>query len=76
MPWKPEDALKHTKKADTPDEQQRWAATANSVLKSSGSDALAIRIANKTMLKPKHKTEAQESESKSQVKKDARKKKY
>jgi len=33
MPWKPSDAQEHTKAADTPEKQKRWAAVANSVLK-------------------------------------------
>lgn len=46
MPWKPSDATKHTKNADTAAKQKRWASTANSVLKESGDDAKAIRVAN------------------------------
>jgi len=46
MPWKPSDAPKHTKKANTAAEKQQWAKTANSVLKDGGSEAKAIRTAN------------------------------
>lgn len=51
MPWKASDATKHTKKADTPSKQSAWAKTANSVLKESGDEAKAIRIANAEMTK-------------------------
>lgn len=53
MPWKPADAQKKNKKADTPAEKKRWAATANAVLKDSGDDAKAIRIANASIKKKK-----------------------
>jgi hypothetical protein len=46
MPWTPKDANKKTKKADTPKEQKEWSKTANKVLKSTGSDATAIKVAN------------------------------
>lgn len=53
MPWKPSDAVKHNKKVNTPEEQKKWAATANSVLKETGDDAKAIRIANASVGKKK-----------------------
>ena len=51
MPWKPSDALEHTKKADTPAKQKRWAAVANSALsdcegETKACEASAIRQAN------------------------------
>lgn len=49
MPWKPSDAKKHTKKADTPKEQEKWAKTANSTLKKTGDEARAVRTANATI---------------------------
>lgn len=51
MPWKPSDAQKKNKKADTPAEKKKWASVANSVLKDSGDDAKAIRIANASISK-------------------------
>lgn len=51
MPWKPSDAPKKNKKADTPAEKKQWAATANAVLAKSGDDAKAIRIANASISK-------------------------
>jgi hypothetical protein len=46
MPWAPSDAIKHTKKADTPEKQRQWAEVANKVLDKTGNDAEAIREAN------------------------------
>lgn len=46
MPWKSKDAMKHTKKADTPKEQKMWAKIANAALRSGKDEAAAIRIAN------------------------------
>jgi len=47
MPWKPGDGpARHTKQADTPAKKKQWASTANSVLKESGDEGKAVRIAN------------------------------
>lgn len=46
MPWSPRDALRHTKKADTPAKQRQWRDVANQTLKRTGDDAKAIREAN------------------------------
>jgi hypothetical protein len=46
MPWKPGDAPKHDKKADTPKQQRRWSDVANSVLKATGDEGRAVREAN------------------------------
>ncbi len=51
MPWKPSDADKHTKQANTAAEKKQWASTANSVLKDGGDEAKAIRIANSSIKK-------------------------
>lgn len=51
MPWSPKDAPKKTKKADTSKEKEQWAKVANSVLKKTGNDAKAVRIANSTIAK-------------------------
>jgi hypothetical protein len=51
MPWKPSDAKKKTKKADTKPEQKQWATVANKVLKSTGDDAKAVRAANAAIKK-------------------------
>ncbi len=47
MPWTPKNGpARHTKKASTPAKKKQWAATANAVLKKTGDDATAIKIAN------------------------------
>ena len=46
MPWKPADAKKKTKKANTPGRQAQWAAIANRLLASGASEGSAIRQAN------------------------------
>lgn len=46
MPWKPEDAKGHTKKAATPKAKRQWADVANRVYERDGDEAKAIRIAN------------------------------
>lgn len=51
MPWKPSDASKKTKKANTPAEKKKWSSVANKVLKSTGDDAKAIKIANASISK-------------------------
>jgi len=45
-PWTLKDAIGKTKKASTPAKKKQWAATANAVLKKTGDDAKAIKIAN------------------------------
>jgi hypothetical protein len=51
MPWSAKDAKSKTKKARTPAQKKRWATTANSVLKKTGNDATAIKVANARMRK-------------------------
>jgi len=46
MPWTAKDASRKTKKAKSPKAKRQWSAVANSVLKRTGDDALAIREAN------------------------------
>lgn len=46
MPWNSFDAPSKTHKANTPATRKQWADTANAVLKKSGDDAKAIRVAN------------------------------
>jgi uncharacterized protein YdaT len=45
MPWKPSDADKH-KKGLSAQEKKQWAETANAVLRETGDEARAVRIAN------------------------------
>lgn len=53
MPWSAKDASKKTKKADTPAEKRQWAKVANKVLKETGDDSKAVRIANASIKKGK-----------------------
>jgi hypothetical protein len=46
MPWQPEDAPRHTHKADTPELCIMWSEVANKVLADTGDEGRAIRIAN------------------------------
>ncbi|MGJ0510154.1 MAG: hypothetical protein ACR652_24155 [Methylocystis sp.] len=51
MPWKPNDAKRHTKKADTPKKQKQWADVADSALSRGASEGSAIRQANSVIAK-------------------------
>lgn len=46
MPWLPEDAQRHTRKADTDRLRRLWAEVANSVLAETGDEGRAVRSAN------------------------------
>lgn len=46
MPWTAKQATKHDKQAKTAKQKRRWAHIANSVLKSTGSEARAVKAAN------------------------------
>lgn len=46
MPWTPDDAPRHTKKADTPKLRRLWSEIANQVLDATGDEGRAIREAN------------------------------
>ena len=51
MPWKPADALCHTKKAKSTTAQRQWADVANAVLQKTGDEARAVREANAAVAK-------------------------
>lgn len=51
MPWVASDAAEKTHAADTPGKKKRWAAIADNVLKKTGDEGQAIRIANAAMHK-------------------------
>jgi uncharacterized protein YdaT len=55
MPWNSKDAKRHTKAASTPTKKKEWSGVANAVLKKSGDEGKAIRIANAMMKKGKGK---------------------
>jgi hypothetical protein len=46
MPWTPDDATSHTKKATSEKAKRRWAEIANQVLEKTGDEGRAIREAN------------------------------
>jgi uncharacterized protein YdaT len=46
MPWNPEDAERHTKKANDLKRKRMWAEIANSVLSDTGDEGRAVREAN------------------------------
>lgn len=46
MPWGPQDALRHTKKATSAKKKRQFSHVANSVLSSTGDEGRAIREAN------------------------------
>ena len=55
MPWTSSDGpRRHTKRANSPAKRKKWAAVANAVLKSSGDEGKAIRIANAMAKRKKH----------------------
>jgi hypothetical protein len=46
MPWTPNDAERHTRKATTSDLKELWAKIANEALERTGNEGRAIREAN------------------------------
>jgi hypothetical protein len=46
MPWTPNDAERHTRKATTPTLKELWAKVANESLERTGDEGRAIREAN------------------------------
>ena len=56
MPWRPEDAPRHTKKADTAELGLMWSEVANKVLAETGDEARAIRTANAVVARNRKKT--------------------
>lgn len=53
MPWSGKDALKHTKAAKSKEDRRLWNAVANRILKDSGDEGKAVRIANSQVRKGK-----------------------
>lgn len=53
MPWIPDDAERHTRRADTPDLQRLWSEVANQVLEATGDEGRAIREANAVVARNK-----------------------
>lgn len=46
MPWNARSAFRHTKAAQSQADKRLWARTANAVLKATGDEGRAVRIAN------------------------------
>lgn len=46
MPWTPKDAARHDKKAASGKKSRQWSDVANSVLKRTGDEGMAVREAN------------------------------
>lgn len=55
MPWTGRSAKSKTKNATTPKLKHMWARVANSVLKQTGDEGRAVRIANSAVKKQKRK---------------------
>jgi hypothetical protein len=51
MPWQPEDAPRHNRKADTPHLCRLWSDVANNVLAETGDESRAVRAANAAVAK-------------------------
>jgi hypothetical protein len=51
LPWLPEEAYRHTHKADTPHLCRLWAEVANSVLAETRNEAYAVRAANAAVVR-------------------------
>ena len=55
MPWIQSDSIKHTKKATSSSKKKQWEEVANSVLKKTGDEGKAVKIANGVIKKGKKK---------------------
>ena len=51
MPFAPKDATAHTKKAKSPKAKKQFAAVANAVLKKTGNEGKAVKVANAAVKK-------------------------
>ena len=56
MPWRPDDAPSHNRKADTPHIRRMWSDVANAVLAETGDEGRAIRAANAAVAKARGKS--------------------
>lgn len=55
MPWITQDATSHTKKATAASKKRQWTKVANSVLKKTGNEGKAVKVANGVIKKRKKK---------------------
>lgn len=51
MPWRPKEAERHTKKANTDRRKRMWAEAANSVYSRTGDEGRAVRAGNAAVSK-------------------------
>lgn len=51
MPWTVRDALRHTKKARSGGAKRQWSKVANAVLRDTGDEGRAVRVANAAVAK-------------------------
>jgi uncharacterized protein YdaT len=58
MPWQPEDAPRHSHKADTEALRRMWSEVANKVLEETGDEGRAVRIANAVVARNRRKSMA------------------
>jgi uncharacterized protein YdaT len=54
MPWTPDEAPSHTKKAATEQLRRLWAEVANKILEETGDEGRAIREANAVVARARH----------------------
>lgn len=54
MPWNPQNAARHTRKAKTSSQKRKWSAVANSALERGASEGSAIRQANSVVAGTAH----------------------
>jgi hypothetical protein len=59
MPWLPEDAPRHTHKADTDALRRMWSEVANKVLEDTGDEGRAVRTANGVVARNRKKSLAE-----------------
>jgi hypothetical protein len=62
MPWQPDDAPRHTHKANTPHLCRLWAEVANNVLAKTGNEGRAVRAANAAVAREKRHSSVGEPE--------------
>jgi len=57
LPWRPEDAPRHTHKADAPHLCRLWSEVANNIVAETGDEGRAVRAANAAVARQKRRWE-------------------